>query len=1149
MGGNASAAGQEAGACDTLTFVKAPAYPAGPRSIAIAKGDFNNDGRIDVVVLNQQVQGVTQTSKLSVLLGTGVGGFEAPRTVDLGGPPSAVAVGDFNNDGRLDAAAIVFQQLNNVKVFLGDGAGNLRPPAVFTAGAFPAAIAVGDFNGDGKADLAVANDGLVGSNYVSILLGSGDGRFGAAAETPRPGTPLNSVARVVVVDLNGDGRQDLVVEGASMWRIMGNGDGTFAAPVMFDASLTLGSVVVGDFNRDGRQDLAGTRYNGVFVVTCLPGDGAGGFGAPIDSSPRRGGATRLTVADFDGDGSPDLGTVIATRYVNVLLGDGAGAFTPGPNYDAGPPPDDLVDLVAADLDGDGRQDIAALNTDLETNAGRVTVLIGTGEGSFAGARSFSIPGAASFNGAAVAADDFNGDGKLDLLNFDDAAVSLLAGSAPGEFGEYVGVAGSLDHILPFGQILPFGPRPVFISDFNRDGKPDFAVRTFESINGSTLMHIRVLTNDGSGAFTEASDTRIEGILDVRFRDTSRDGNPDNVLFRDMNGDGNPDIVLLEPAGDLVIRLGDGRGGFGTSSVILPRFNPNLFYVEAGDFNGDGKADLALTDTGPSGGRTRLSILFGDGRGGFSAPTSVPSDAFFLTTLAQDFNGDGRSDLVTIINPSGKSRVLLADAAGGFTPGPAFDTGTAAGRLFSADLNGDAKPDLVVSNNASSPTPSTVTVLTGDGAGGFSAPVPLVTLPGPASVAFADFDRNGRTDIVLVGRFDDSIRLYFNACPGMPFAPTHVQFGASAFSAAEGDGAATVTVTRTGDASGGATVRYSTLDGTASARSDYTAVAGLLRFAPGETSKTFRVLLTDDALAEGAESLTLALSDAAGAALGPPSRVSLALTDNDAAPGGANPAADPRFFVQQHYHDFLNREPDPQGWDFWTGQITNCGNPDLEFCRVNVSAAFFLSIEFQETGYLAYRFYKVAYGDATSPNVPGTVPMLRLRDFLPDTQQLGRGMQVNVGDWQQRLESNKQAYALEFVRRERFLKAFPPALGGAEFIDRLNRNAGGVLTQGERDLLVAQLSSASDQTAGRAAVLRVVAESRALRDAEFNRAFVLMQYFGYLRRNPDDAPELGLNYGGWRFWLSKLNGFGGDYVRAEMVKAFLDSAEYRRRFSQ
>jgi hypothetical protein len=117
------------------------------------------------------------------------------------------------------------------------------------------------------------------------------------------------------------------------------------------------------------------------------------------------------------------------------------------------------------------------------------------------------------------------------------------------------------------------------------------------------------------------------------------------------------------------------------------------------------------------------------------------------------------------------------------------------------------------------------------------------------------------------------------------------------------------------------------------------------------------------------------------------------------------------------------------------------------------------------------------------------------------------------------------------------------------VDKLNQNAGGALTQGERDRFVAQLSSASDQTTGRAFVLMSVAESRALRDAEFNRAFVLMQYFSYLRRNPDDAPELGLNFAGWKFWLDKLNRFGGDYVRAEMVKAFLDSAEYRRRFSQ
>jgi Tol biopolymer transport system component len=262
----------------------------------------------------------------------------------------------------------------------------------------------------------------------------------------------------------------------------------------------------------------------------------------------------------------------------------------------------------------------------------------------------------------------------------------------------------------------------------------------------------------------------------------------------------------------------------------------------------------------------------------------------------------------------------------------------------------------------------------------------------------------------------------------------------------------------------------------------------------------------------------------------------------------NPIDDPQFYVRQHYLDFLGREPDPAGLAFWTNEIESCGaDPGCrEVKRVNVSAAFFLSIEFQETGYLVYRMYKAAFGDAASPGVPGTVPVIRRQEFLPDAQRIGEGVRVGIGDWQQQLEANKTAYALEFVQRQRFRDAHPPGLTPAQFVDGLNEKAGGVLSQAERDQLVAELS-ANNTEAGRAGVLRKVAEDEDLRRAVFNRAFVLTQYYGYLRRNPDDAPDT--NFAGWKFWLDKLDQFGGNYVEAEMVKAFLSSVEYRRRFGQ
>ncbi|MFN2510649.1 MAG: DUF4214 domain-containing protein [Pyrinomonadaceae bacterium] len=247
----------------------------------------------------------------------------------------------------------------------------------------------------------------------------------------------------------------------------------------------------------------------------------------------------------------------------------------------------------------------------------------------------------------------------------------------------------------------------------------------------------------------------------------------------------------------------------------------------------------------------------------------------------------------------------------------------------------------------------------------------------------------------------------------------------------------------------------------------------------------------------------------------------------------------RFFVRQQYLDFLNREPDASGLAFWTNQIDSCGADAqcIELKRTNVSAAFFLSIEFRETGYLVYRFYKTAYGDSPGAPVP-----LRFNEFIPDRNRIGLGVIVQQTGWEQVLENNKQAFAAEYVMRPRFTTAYPITLTAAQFVDALNQNAGGALSAPERNQLVSELSSGAKN---RAQVLRAVAEDSDLARNEINKAFVLMQYFGYLRRNPNDLPDS--NFSGYHFWLAKLNQFNGNFVEAEMVKAFLTSGEYEQRF--
>jgi hypothetical protein len=389
----------------------------------------------------------------------------------------------------------------------------------------------------------------------------------------------------------------------------------------------------------------------------------------------------------------------------------------------------------------------------------------------------------------------------------------------------------------------------------------------------------------------------------------------------------------------------------------------------------------------------------------------------------------------------------------------------------------------------------------------------------------------------------------------------ISFSQSSYSFGEGGGSIMITVNRTNDISGAATVDYatsdpgvpsgapcSTVNGNASSRCDFTTALGTLRFAAGESSKTFTVLISQDNYVEGPESLTLTLSNLTGGAVFvAPSLATLTIPDDTTEPA-ANPVDDADVFVRQHYHDFLNREADFFGLVFWKNQITECQQPgatcNAEVRRINVSAAFFLSIEFQETGYLVYRTYKASYG-----NIAGTPVPVRLSEFLPDTQQVGNGVIVGQPGSEQQLESNKVAFMQDFVSRARFTTSYPTTLTPALFVDALFMNAGVTPSATDRNAAINEFGGAGNttDTAARARALRRVAENSTLKQQETNKAFVLMQYFGYLRRNPNDAPEPGLDFDGYNFWLAKLNEFNGNFVNAEMVKAFIISGEYRQRF--
>ncbi len=242
--------------------------------------------------------------------------------------------------------------------------------------------------------------------------------------------------------------------------------------------------------------------------------------------------------------------------------------------------------------------------------------------------------------------------------------------------------------------------------------------------------------------------------------------------------------------------------------------------------------------------------------------------------------------------------------------------------------------------------------------------------------------------------------------------------------------------------------------------------------------------------------------------------------------GDNAIDTAEYFVRQHYLDFLGREPDEDGFNFWSDQILECGADAgcVERRRINVSAAYYLSVEFQQTGGLVDGLYRTSYG--LRP---------KFAEFMPDTRAVARDVVVGRQGWQAKLEANKQAFVDAFVQRPAFREEFD-GLSSSDFVDALISHARVTFTSGEREALVTGLASG---TLTRAAVLRSIAEDERFVAAKFNEAFVMMQYFGYLRRDPDES--------GYAFWLNKLSEFNGNFERAEMVKAFIVSGEYRARF--
>jgi len=581
-------------------------FAAGSGPVFVAVGDFNGDGKPDLVVAN------SSTSQINVLLNTSTGGilsFGAPTPYTVGMQPFFVGVADLNGDGKLDLVT-ANSGSNNISVLLGAGNGTFGAANNFAAGTGPSSVVAGDFNGDGKTDLAVAN---YGPSSVTILLGNGSGSF-QLLNSVNVGANPNSIA---AVDLNGDGKLDLVTANytdGNVSILLGHGDATFQASAQYAAGASANFVAVGDFNKDGVVDLA--------------------------------------VADNNASGSGNT--------VSVLLGNGL--FAPKNDFAAGTSP---IAVVTGDFNKDGNQDVAVADSGTDNT---VSVLFGNGMGGLTGLTPY-LTGKTPFD---VAAGDFNNDGNLDLFVVNNVGSfgTPLRGSSNGTFAVQSGVFDS----------NTFSPADAALADFNGDGILDVAMAE----NGSNKVSVFLGMGDIHLKFQPGVDYAVGA-------------NPISIAAGDFNGDGKPDLVVADiggPAGanlSVLLNKGDGTGTFLPAVPYGAGTNPNE--VQVGDFNGDGKLDIAVANFSSN----NVSILLGNGDGTFQNAHNFPAGTNPAALTVADFNGDGKLDLAVANYGSGDVSVLLGNGDGTFNTQTRYPAGSLPNSIAAADFNNDGAPDLVVAN--------------------------------------------------------------------------------------------------------------------------------------------------------------------------------------------------------------------------------------------------------------------------------------------------------------------------------------------------------------------------------------------------------------------------------------------------------------------
>lgn len=745
--------------------------------VSIISADFNNDNILDLATANYE------TSNIDVLMGHGDGSFSIHITYSTGydSLPYFVQVGDFNNDSRLDIA-VANSGTNNVGIFLGFGDGTFQIQIVFSTGynSFPQSILIIDINNDDVLDIIVAN---YGSSSIGMLFGYGNGSFQIVKNYFLDSKYHPS--SLIIIGAHQNSQYDIAILDSNLGIVLvlegSNNSHTISKEIYSTGfqSLPL-SITAGDFNRDHILDFAvvntGNNDVSVFLRYHLKLFSQQTIYPTTDySNPQM-----VVFGDFNNDNHTDVAVLNkATSTVGIFLGYGNGTLTNAVIYSVGNG-SNPVSIATTDFNDDHILDIVTANT--ATN--NVALLFGNGDGSFGNLTTCSTRNGSS--PYAVVVNDFNNDHHADIVvaNYASNEIAVFLGYGNGSFQEPIQYACGQDS----------NPRVIAFGDFNNDNTLDIVVANYGSYT------IGVLLGYGNGTFRKTAEYL-----------TGENVSPLWVVTGDFNNDKKIDVVALNyPSGDIVIFQGNGDGTL--KNPILYSTGEGTFSrsLAVGDLNNDNQLDIMSANYGTN----SIGILYGYGNGTFAEVTTYFIEDGFqpLSVACANLNGDQWLDIVAVyvqrssigllfglgytytakeltyttgsgshpnsisisdFNNDGNLDVAIANSGndnigirlgfgnGSFETETTFFIGSGSDPQFITvtDINTDNKMDII----AASPASDAIIVLYGHGDGTFLRQESYSTgdQSQPSSIAFADFNNDNISDIIVSNQGIDSLGVFLS----------------------------------------------------------------------------------------------------------------------------------------------------------------------------------------------------------------------------------------------------------------------------------------------------------------------------------------------------------------------------------------------------